>query len=198
MLCRESQRKIYKGVSKCLHLKKEDPRTLRSREMFKNAVYSLLQEESTISNLTVQKIANEAGLNRTTFYLHYQDIQDLLMQLTDEILNELSNKITALIHVSNLSEKQQLTQLLDYLYIHRNYLSVLFNMNHFEEQLFLLIKKLVETRRNNSETELPEDYVAIEIKTASLVGIIMWWIKNGLHFSSDYITNQIYFMYRGQ
>ncbi|TKI83138.1 TetR/AcrR family transcriptional regulator, partial [Bacillus cereus] len=97
--------------------KKEDPRTLRSREMFKNAVYSLLQEESTISNLTVQKIANEAGLNRTTFYLHYQDIQDLLMQLTDEILNELSNKITALIHVSNLSEKQQLTQLLDYLYI---------------------------------------------------------------------------------
>lgn len=162
--------------------KKEDPRTLRSREMFKNAVYSLLQEESTISNLTVQKIANEAGLNRTTFYLHYQDIQDLLMQLTDEILNELSNKITALIHVSNLSEKQQLTQLLDYLYIHRNYLSVLFNMNHFEEQLFLLIKKLVETRRNNSETELPEDYVAIEIKTASLVGIIMWWIKKRTSF----------------
>ena len=153
--------------------------------MFKNAVYSLLQEESTISNLTVQKIANEAGLNRTTFYLHYQDIQDLLMQLTDEILNELSNKITALIHVSNLSEKQQLTQLLDYLYIHRNYLSVLFNMNHFEEQLFLLIKKLVETRRNNSETELPEDYVAIEIKTASLVGIIMWWIK------TDFILVQI-------
>ncbi|GAB6619505.1 MULTISPECIES: TetR/AcrR family transcriptional regulator [Bacillus] len=178
--------------------KKEDPRTLRSREMFKNAVYSLLQEESTISNLTVQKIANKAGLNRTTFYLHYQDIQDLLMQLTDEISNELSNKITALIHVSNLSEKQQLTQLLDYLYIHRHYLSILFNMNHFEEQLFLLIKKLVETRRNNSETELPEDYVAIEIKTASLVGIIMWWIKNGLQFSSDYITNQIYFMYRGQ
>lgn len=72
--------------------------------MFKNAVYSLLQEESTISNLTVQKIANKAGLNRTTFYLHYQDIQDLLMQLTDEILNELSNKITALIHVNDLSE----------------------------------------------------------------------------------------------
>ena len=91
------------------------------------------------------------------------------MQLTDEILNELSNKITALIHVSDLSEKQQLTQLLDYLYTHRNYLSILFNMNHFEEQLFLLIKRLVETRRNNSETELPADYVAIEIKTA-LIG----------------------------
>ncbi|MBO1581895.1 TetR/AcrR family transcriptional regulator [Bacillus sp. XF8] len=178
--------------------KKEDPRTIRSREMFKNAVFSLLREESTISNLTVQKIAAKAGLNRTTFYLHYQDIQDLLTQITDEILIELSNKIIALIHAKDLSEKQQLTQLLDYLYIHRNYLPILFNMNQFEEQLFLLLKQLVETRRKNTKEDLPADYVAIEIKTASLVGIIMWWIRKGLHFSSDYITNQIYLMYRGQ
>ena len=59
-------------------IKKEDPRTIRSREMFKNAVFSLLSEDYNISNLTVQKVAAEAGLNRTTFYLHYQDIQDLL------------------------------------------------------------------------------------------------------------------------
>lgn len=71
-------------------------------------------------------------------------------------------------------------------------------MNQFEEQLFLLIKQLIETRRENTEEELPVDYVAIDIKTASLVGIIMWWIKQGLHFSSDYIANQIYLMYRGQ
>lgn len=75
----------------------------------------------TISSLTVQKIATKAGLNRTTFYLHYQDIQDLLDQITSEILNELSNKIVDLIHAKDLSEKQKLTQLLDYLYIHRNF-----------------------------------------------------------------------------
>ncbi|MCU5397290.1 TetR/AcrR family transcriptional regulator, partial [Bacillus toyonensis] len=23
-----------------------------------------------------------------------------------------------------------------------------------------------------------------------------WWIRNGLHFSSDYIANQIYLMYK--
>ena len=106
---------------------------------------------TSISNLTVQKVATKAGLNRTTFYLHYQDIQDLLTQITDEILNELSNKIVALIHAKDLSEKQQLTQFLDYLYIHRNYLLILFTMNQFEEQLFLLLKQLVETRRKNTQ-----------------------------------------------
>ena len=55
--------------------KKEDPRTIRSREMFKNAVFSLLCEDPAILNLTVQKVAAKAGLNRTTFYLHYQGIQ---------------------------------------------------------------------------------------------------------------------------
>lgn len=97
----------------------------------------------------------------------------------------------------DLSEKQKLTQLLDYLYIHRNYLFILFKMNQFEEQLFLFLKELIETRRENTKKDLPDNYVAVDIKTASLVGIIMWWIRNGLHFSSDYIANQIYFMYKG-
>ncbi len=88
-------------------IKREDPRTIRSRDMFKNAVFSLLSEDYDISNLTVQKVAAQAGLNRTTFYLHYQDIQDLLTQITNEILNGLSDKIVALIHAKDLSEKQQ-------------------------------------------------------------------------------------------
>ncbi|MGG0741523.1 TetR/AcrR family transcriptional regulator [Niallia taxi] len=179
-----------------MSIKKEDPRAIRSKEMFKNAVFSLLSEDHTISNLTVQKVAAKAGLNRTTFYLHYLDIQDLLAQITGEILNELSDRIVDLIQAKDLSEKQQLTQLLDYLYIHRNYLLILFKMNQFEEQLFLLLKQLLETRRKNTKKELPANYVAIDIKTASLVGIIMWWIKQGLHFSSDYIANQIYLMYK--
>ncbi|AVR00958.1 hypothetical protein OBCHQ24_18795 [Oceanobacillus iheyensis] len=177
--------------------KKEDPRTIRTREMFKNAVFSLLSEESTTSNLTVQKVAAKAGLNRTTFYLHYQDIHDLLTQINEEILNELSKKIIALTHAKDLSDKQQLTQLLDYLYTQRSHLFTLFNISQFEDQLFLFIEELVKTRRENTEADLPTNYVAIDIKTASLVGIIMWWIKKGMHFSSDYIADQIYLMYTG-
>jgi hypothetical protein len=68
----------------------------------------------------------------------------------------------------------------------------------YVRNLFLFLKQLVGTRRKNSKEDLPADYVAIDIKTASLVGIIMWWIKKGLHFSSDYIADQIYLMYRVQ
>ncbi|MEK4922736.1 TetR/AcrR family transcriptional regulator [Cytobacillus sp. FSL R5-0569] len=177
--------------------KKEDPRTIRTKEMFKKSVLSLIGEEGyTISNLTVQKVAGKAGLNRTTFYLHYLDIEDLLTQVTQELVNDLSSRIFSLIQVKDLTEKQQLTQLLDFLYIHRNYLQTLFNLNQFEDQLFLQIRKLIEVRRENTEKDLPDDYVSIEIKTASLVGIIMWWIRKGIHYSSEYISDQIYLMYK--
>ena len=58
------------------------------------------------------------------------------------------------------------------------------------------MKKLIETRRMNSTNPTSKIYVDSEIKTASLVGVIMWWLKNGLHVSSDYIAEQIQLMYR--
>jgi AcrR family transcriptional regulator len=176
--------------------KKEDPRTIRTKEMLRNAVLSLLSEGASVSTLSVQKVAAQAGLNRTTFYLHYQDIQDLLTHITKDIVNEISNKIEALLHATELSEKQQLTQLLDYLYIHRGYLLTLLSISQFEEQLYLLLEQLIKMRRENTERDIPAEYVSMEIRTASLVGIIMWWIRKGLHYSSDYISEQIYLMYR--
>ncbi|MGE7674328.1 TetR/AcrR family transcriptional regulator [Lysinibacillus sp. NPDC094403] len=177
--------------------KKEDPRSIRTKEMFKKAVLQLLSEGEKTSTLTVQKVAKAANLNRTTFYLHYQDIQDLVGQLAHEIMEGISVQILFLIDARDLSEKQQFTKLLDNLYSHRDYLLILFDNDELEEQLFNFIQQLVMKRRENSEKILPENYVSIEIKTASIIGVIMWWIRKGLHYSSDYIAHQIYLLYKG-
>lgn len=178
--------------------KKEDPRSIRTKEMFKKAVLQLLSAGEKTSSLTVQKVAQAAKLNRTTFYLHYHDIQELIEQLTREIMEEISIQIMTLIDTKDLSEKEQLTKLLDNLYSHREYLLILFDNDEFEEKLFIFFQQLVIKRRENSEQILPENYVTVEIKTASLIGVIMWWIRKGLHFSSDYIANQIYLLYKSE
>ncbi len=176
--------------------KKEDPRTIRTREMFKQGLLHLLQEGTTINSLTVQKVAKQAGLNRTTFYLHYQDIPDLVTKLTEEVLLELSGKIEVLMELQNSSEKNELIQLLEYLHINRQQLSVLFQMEQFEKQLFTLMKRLIETRREKIVKSPTKNYVAIDIKAASLVGIIIWWLRDGQQFSANYLADQIHMMYR--
>lgn len=176
--------------------KKEDPRAIRTKTMLTNAVLTLLEDGVLINQLTVQKVTKQAGLNRTTFYLHYQDIDDLITQLTDDILEELTEKINALIQVQDIDEKKRLIHLLDYLYTQRHYLLILFQLEQFEKHLFQLMKKLIEIRRVNSTKKTPKIYVDSEIKTASIVGVIMWWLKNGLHLSSNYIADQIHLMYK--
>lgn len=71
---------------------KIDPRTIRTKEMLKRAVFELLEEGVMLSQLSVQKVTKQATLNRTTFYLHYEDINHLMDDLTKEIFNEVTEK----------------------------------------------------------------------------------------------------------
>jgi AcrR family transcriptional regulator len=57
-----------------------DPRILRSRRMLMDALARLLTEKS-LDDISIQEIADEATLNRATFYLHYPDKNSLLQAM---------------------------------------------------------------------------------------------------------------------
>jgi AcrR family transcriptional regulator len=59
-----------------------DPRILRSRRMLMDALVRLLTKKE-FEDVSVQEIADEATLNRATFYLHYPDKNALLQAMTD-------------------------------------------------------------------------------------------------------------------
>src|ERR1700739_1322328 len=58
-----------------------DPRVLRSRQMLMQALVRLLARKE-FDDISVQEIADEATLNRATFYLHYPDKNALLQAMT--------------------------------------------------------------------------------------------------------------------
>ncbi len=58
-----------------------DPRILRSRRMLMEALATLLNRKE-FDDISVQEIADEATLNRATFYLHYPDKNALLQAMT--------------------------------------------------------------------------------------------------------------------
>ena len=58
-----------------------DPRILRSRRMLMDALARLLMKKE-FDDISVQEIADEATLNRATFYLHYPDKNALLQAMT--------------------------------------------------------------------------------------------------------------------
>jgi AcrR family transcriptional regulator len=58
-----------------------DPRILRSRGLLMQALLRLLARKE-FDDISVQEIADEATLNRATFYLHYPDKNALLQAMT--------------------------------------------------------------------------------------------------------------------
>ena len=58
-----------------------DPRVLRSRQMLMEALLRLLNHKE-FDDISIQEIADEATLNRATFYLHYPDKNALLQAMT--------------------------------------------------------------------------------------------------------------------
>jgi len=58
-----------------------DPRVLRSRQMLMKALLRLLARKE-FDDISIQEIADEATLNRATFYLHYPDKNALMQAMT--------------------------------------------------------------------------------------------------------------------
>ncbi|TDL61301.1 TetR-like C-terminal domain-containing protein [Neobacillus sp. YX16] len=170
--------------------RKEDPRAIRSKRLLKEAVISLLIESQNLQELTVQKITAKAELNRATFYLHYVDMQDLLKHVVYDIFDDLSKKLSPLLQPEHVDLDEHRLTFLDYFYQHRKYLSVLFEEKAFQKKLHNFIVEFVQARRDLNKI-VTEDAVSKDIIASSILGILMWWIRDGKHYSSEYIAHQM-------
>ncbi len=68
-----------------------DPRILRSRRMLMEALGRLLARKP-FDEVSIQEIADEATLNRATFYLHYPDKNSLLQAMAAARFRELVDR----------------------------------------------------------------------------------------------------------
>lgn len=74
--------------------RKTDVQPVRTRKSIKDALLSLLEERQ-INDIHVTDICKRGGINRTTFYTHFNNISDALNEAIDDFLydDELSFRI---------------------------------------------------------------------------------------------------------
>ncbi|WP_226035469.1 TetR/AcrR family transcriptional regulator [Aquibacillus saliphilus] len=173
-----------------MSVKKEDPRAIRSKRLLKEAVKSLLIESQNLQALTVQKVTVIAELNRATFYLHYLDMHNLIEHVVSDIFDDLYKKLSPLLQLEPVDLDEQMLTFLDYFYQHRKYLSVLFEEKAFQKKLHNFIVDFVQARRDLQKI-VTENTVSKDIIASSILGILMWWIRDGKHYSSEYIAQQM-------
>ena len=65
-----------------------DPRVIKTKKQFKEAFKELILLYDDFMNITVKELCDKAGLNRKTFYLHYKQVDELLVEIQNEYIEE--------------------------------------------------------------------------------------------------------------
>ena len=155
---------------------KQERRYRRTEALILNGLTTLLQQKS-IKEITVRELADLVDINRSTFYLHYTDIYDLLEKTEQRLLQQLldtpKNFFAFLEQAFTiLSENAQLCSAL----IGPN--GDIAFLRNIEK---MIREKGVQTLRSFAPRELREQDLqyAISFALAGCMGLIEHWLKNG-------------------
>lgn len=172
-----------------------DPRIRRTRRMLEDAVLSLAECRD-FDSITVRDITERADLNRATFYLHYQDKEDLCAQALDGLFKELTGETQA-----SLATR-------DHVILKSIPVGITSMLRHCAERPELFRRLLAETGSSGFAVRLRQYFEAgflrvwsdMEIEVApgspparmraraaaaSMQGVILWWLEDGEGVSLD-------------
>jgi len=83
-------------------IENEDRRVRKTRKLIQDALFSLMQEYP-YHKLRISQITERADISRSTFYLHYQTKEDLLLSIVDEIIDQYFKAIDQMDNRSKVS-----------------------------------------------------------------------------------------------
>ena len=79
-----------------------DPRVKRTKKMFKNALKELMLSNKDYMDITVKELCEKAELNRRTFYLHYEYIDDVLADIQEDFSQEFYEATKQYDHIKDI------------------------------------------------------------------------------------------------
>ncbi|KXT68904.1 TetR/AcrR family transcriptional regulator [Streptococcus cristatus] len=170
-------------------------RKTSTKEDIKEALIQLLSEER-FDTISISKLCKRAGINRGTFYLHYQDKYQMIDSLKSDIVSQLysffegerespKKLLTANFHILRANERliNALTR--------SHYIDFRGAIREFITSIILIDNQKAATQRFLEENfHIPQKY-ALEIFLSSVEGIISLWIAGGAQEEPEEITQMI-------
>lgn len=158
-----------------------DKRIIKTKEKIQEALIRLLDKYDLIE-IKVSQLCNEANVNRSTFYVHYNNVLDCFEEIERIILVELREELF------RESEKNQNAFFKAYFRTARKH-QIVFKAIHRVSIHNSLIKKMVHLNNEilHEELFIPLNGERLEFSFifAGFYGLVEAWIKNGCKESEE-------------
>ncbi|GGC77038.1 TetR family transcriptional regulator [Thalassobacillus devorans] len=178
--------------------KKTDLRVKRTRILINEAFLKVIQMKG-FDAMTIQDIADEALINRSTFYLHYDDKYDLLEKMSSDVIQELISVINPPFDQADQELlKGSVTNVYQCIQKHQMFYQVMFGkngINGFRNKLEEVIRDkfdrhIKEVVKDPTQFQIPKDLL-LHFISAAFVGIIQWWLNQDEKPTPEEMANQL-------
>ena len=141
-----------------------------------------LMETKDIKDISVKELSDLVDINRSTFYLHYSDIYDMLNQIENELFVEFNDILDRTICQSFEPDSAQATLLEIFLFLdrHRDVTRTIMGP-HGDLSFVNRMKNLVKERiRHHLNSNHPHsDYIYVEpFVVSGCIGVIETWLNH--------------------
>lgn len=183
--------------------KKEDLRVLRTKKMIFTAFMNLVEEKG-FDAVTIQDIADAAMINRTTFYAHFKDKQDLY----DQIFTASIAPFLKIIDTGGFSGTNHQIKLKTVTYLLTQVFKTIKENKRFyamaleganATRLTNLVRELLAKRYakifqhlliTHNQKQIPTDFI-ISYMTSIFIGTVNWWVHADSDFSPEHMAKLV-------
>ncbi len=179
-------------------MKSNSNQALRTKHFLKKAFIDLVHKKG-FSAVTVKDIVEYAQYNRTTFYVYYQNIDDLVEELMEEMFEAIQYNSMSKYESNSRVKVQELTtnsfELLYYIYDHRDYFTLLLLEDtlprihqQLPEAIFNLLKEKFDIHYGVS---VVDDYFQKRYMAYGTAGLILDWIAQDFDATPGEMTERL-------
>jgi len=150
------------------------------------------------NTISISKLCKRAGINRGTFYLHYQDKYQMVDSLKNDIISQLSSY--SMFEAENEYPKKLMIAKFHILRANERLINALTKSHYmdFREAIREYITTIILSDKQKAATQrfleenfhIPQKY-ALEIFLSSVEGIISLWIAGGAQEEPEELTDII-------
>ncbi|KWX69895.1 TetR/AcrR family transcriptional regulator [Paenibacillus jilunlii] len=160
--------------------------------LLKQSLISLLKEKN-ISQISVKELCTSAGINRSTFYLHYANAYELHTQLEQDIIDNANNYLEKI--EANNNAKLYVLAFLDYIKKNDELFSVMLlttpNNTLFSKRLLNAILMNIDDHLQLSVPKSKKPFIYTYLVNGSLA-ILQMWIQERFLVPSDEMADLIF------
>lgn len=177
----------------------ESRRTRYTRQAMSDALIDMLHDHA-LTEISVTALCARADVNRSTFYAHYDSVEELLRDIEDDTMawvTGMLDRITARPDPADI--ERDILRICRYIADNRSHLQILMSQKagvDFPERLLGLIygRRAVAARMGTDADDPAELNRRMHFVVSGSIGLIRHWMDTDLHDSPEAIARTIYGM----